>query len=181
MNLQSLHVLLQPLLDGDLPAWQGLPPAPVAAFDALFGAPSAQGTEPLGARPALRSDYAGALTLWSRGGLAVMAAPAKLPPDTVLQALGPPDLVLPHEILLPGHYAHEYLYGRRGLLLTVAEVLQGSARQGGARQGDARQGGARHVARCRGMAPLAAPQDLGSDLYLAFEDRVAWAAPGEAP
>ena len=78
----------------------------------------------------------------------------------MLDTLPAPDAVLAHEILVPGHYAHEYLYCTRGLVLTVAQSLQGNER---------------HIARCRGMAPLAAPREFGPDFYLAFEDRVSWA------
>lgn len=170
MNAPTLHALLQPLLNGDLPAWQGLPPLAVAAFDALYGPPTARCEEPLGARPALRHDYTtgtgGALTLWSRGERVVMVAPARLPPPAALDALPPPDAVLPHEILVPDHYAHEYLYCGRGLVLTVAEALRGAER---------------YIARCRGIAPLASVREFGPDFYLAFEDRVSWFVLEPAP
>ncbi|MCA0439589.1 MAG: hypothetical protein LCH71_03735 [Proteobacteria bacterium] len=164
MSPQSLRILLQPLLAGDLPAWQGLPAVSVADFDALYGPPTVRREEPLGALPAMRHDYAagddGTLAMWSRGGQAVMLAPVHLPSPAVLDTLPAPDAVLAHEILVPGHYAHEYLYCTRGLVLTVAQSLQGNER---------------HIARCRGMAPLAAPREFGPDFYLAFEDRVSWA------
>ena len=127
MSPQSLRILLQPLLAGDLPAWQGLPAVSVADFDALYGPPTVRREEPLGALPAMRHDYAagddGTLAMWSRGGQAVMLAPAHLPSPAVLDTLPAPDAVLAHEILVPGHYAHEYLYCTRGLVLTVAHLV----------------------------------------------------------
>ena len=68
-----------------------------------------------------------ALGYESRGGQAVMLALAHLPSPAVLDTLPAPDAVLAHEILVPGHYAHEYLYRTRGLVLTVAQSLQGNS------------------------------------------------------
>lgn len=166
----ELRGAVAPLLAGDLPGWRGLPPASVAEFDAVFGPPEDQREEPLGAWPAVRRTYRDAqgraLMLWSREGAAVMLEAGTLPDVSQLAQLPAPDSVLPHEILLPGHYAHEYLYCRAGLVLTVAQPLRE---------------GTLHIARCRGIAPLAAVQDFGPGYYLAFEDRTSWAGTGAQP
>lgn len=158
----ALHAHLAPLLAADPLAWRGLPPARVADFDALFGIPQMLQEQTLGARPATRRVYRDGhgLVLWSREGQAVMVEAGTLPPPALVAQLPTPDRILAHEILVPGYYAHEYLYCAIGLVLTVAKPL---------REGQA------HIARCRGIAPLAAPQDFGPDYYLAFEDQISWA------
>lgn len=160
----TLHERLAPLLAGDPLAWHGLPPAHVADFDALFGAPLVQQDQVLGAMAAVRRSYRDAqgrgLVVWSRQDLAVMVEASTLPPPALVAQLPRPDRILAHEILLPDHYAHEYLYCATGLVLTVAEPLgQGQA----------------HIARCRGVAALASPQEFGPAYYLAFEDQISWA------
>lgn len=164
----NLRAQLAPLLAGDLAGWRGLPTATVQDFDALFGTGATPREEVLGAQPAQHRHYRDAarggqgLDLWSRDGVAVMVQPEGLPPSSALAALGPPERILAHEILVPGHYAHEYLYSARGLVLTVAQPLAGDR-------------DALHIVRCRGFAALADPDGFGAGLYLAFEDRTVWA------
>lgn len=163
----SLRTQLAPLLAGELAGWRGLPAATVQDFDALFGPGTAPRKEALGAQPAQHRHYRDAahggqgLGLWSRDGVAVMVQPERLPPAAVLAALGTPERILAHEILVPGHYAHEYLYSAVGLVLTVAQPLSGDR-------------DALRIVRCRGFAALADPGDFGPGHYLAFEDRTVW-------
>lgn len=165
----GLKERLAPLLAGELLNWRGLPSAHTADFDALFGNPYAHGELALGAWPAIRCAYRDAqgrgLVLWSRQDRAVMVEAETLPPCAVVAQLPQPDRILPHEILVLGHYAHEYLYCAIGLVLTVAEPLSE---------------GRAHIARCRGIAPLTSPEDFGSAWYLAFEDRTSWTMPEAA-
>lgn len=159
----TLRAALDPILHADVLHWQGLPTASVAEFDALFGTPAERAEATLGYHPATRHRYPYAdtpgLVLWSRDGVAVMFEAPVTPPLPVLDALGTPDRVLPHEILVPDAYAHEYLYCARGLVLTVAQALRG---------------GADRIVRCRGIRPLTGPTEFGPAYYRAFEDQVQW-------
>ncbi len=165
MNMLNLRHALAPLLRLDLPRWHGLPQASAAQFDALFGAPDALREEMLGAYPALHRCYrtdgaAGGLHVWLRGARAIMVQTVRPPDATVLAALPEPTAVLAHEIDLPDAYAHEYLYGPLGLVLTVAQAHRRT-------QPD-------RIVRCRGIRPLESSREFGPAYYLALEDRTHW-------
>ncbi|MCB2008136.1 MAG: hypothetical protein KDH93_24220 [Rhodoferax sp.] len=165
MNLQDLRHALDPLLRLDLPRWHGLPQASGAQFNALFGAPDALRQVMLGACPALHRHYrtdaaAGGLHVWLRDALAVMVQTVRAPDATVLAALPEPTAVLAHEIDLPDAYAHEYLYGPLGLVLTVAQAHGHTQPE--------------RIVRCRGIRPLASARAFGPAFYLALEDRTLW-------
>jgi hypothetical protein len=164
----SLRAALEPMLRVDPARWRGLPPTTVAALDALLGVPEESVDAVLGYYPANRRRYRDAATgeglvAWARDGAVVMVETLAPPDVAVLAALPQPSAVLAHEILVPGAYAHEYLYTPTGLVLTVAEPLGG--------------GGPKWIVRCRGVAPLASPEAFGPAYYRAFDDQVRWGAP----
>lgn len=102
----------------------------------------------------------GGLRAYVRDGEVILVEALVPPPVSLLERLSEPDAVLPHEILSPGAYVHEYLYGGRGLILSVAEPF------------DREQ--PRRILRCRGIRPVGSPSDLGPELYLPFEDQISW-------
>jgi hypothetical protein len=162
MNLQ---LTLEPLLHGDPARWKGLPPVSLADFDATFGSAAETEEGVLGHHPATRRIYrtanAGAgLILWDRKGVAVMVEALAVPPASVLAELPEPSLILAQEILVPGAYAHEFLYCATGLVLTVARALRHDA--------------ADRIVRCRGLKPLASPAEFGPDYFREFDDQVRW-------
>ena len=149
---------LQPFLDGDLPRWRGLPEVSVRALAEAFGEPLSVDSAELGDDVAERRAYP-QFTAYVRDGYVVLVELLD-PPASAFETLGPPTEILAHEILAPGAYVHEYLYADRGLLLSVAKPFD--------RQQLPR------VVRCRGIRPVRDANDLGSDLYLAFEDQTVW-------
>lgn len=81
-----------------------------------------------------------------------------VPPVAILATLGDPTAIVPHEILVPGVYAPEYLYGPHGLARTVAIPFGSQAPT--------------RIVRCRTVRPFATAQEFGPDYYKPFEDRV---------
>jgi hypothetical protein len=159
---------LEPMLALDLVAWHGLPPLPAAAVDAAFGPPESSEDAHLGWYPARRSTYlldrpCGGLHCYSREDHVVLVETIVAPSSSLIAALGPPSVAKRHEILVDGAYVHEWVYGERGLVLSVAEPFAAPDE--------------RRVVRCRGLRPLASDDDLGPEFYLAFEDRTSWAGP----
>jgi hypothetical protein len=82
------------------------------------------------------------------------------PPAAVLETLGTPSAVMAHEIVRPGAYVHEYVYGPRGLVLSVAQPFEAGAEW--------------VVVRTRGIAPMASDQRLGPELHRSVEDTQVW-------
>jgi hypothetical protein len=144
--------------------WRGLPEASRAEFDALFGPPRDEQEATLGDRPARRLEYVDAesagLIAWERAGRVVMIESTVRPPVSVIAELPAPSAVLAHEILIPGAYAHEYLYCPTGLVLTVSQSLE--------------RNGTERIVRLRGVAPLARVEDFGPAYYRPFDDQVQW-------
>jgi hypothetical protein len=163
--MERIREALQPFLALDLLAWQGLPVLPAALLHAALGEPERSEEAALGWYPAQcltypRESPSGGLNAYVREGEVVLVEALAPPAVSVLEALGKPDAVLPHEILSPGAYVYEFLYGERGLILSVAEPLAKEQ--------------PRQILRCRGIRPLAAPFTLGPELYLPFEDQTSW-------
>jgi hypothetical protein len=160
-----LREQLEPFLSGNLSAWRGLPEASPAEFDALFGAPAERGIADLGFYPAERSVYpadspSGGVIAFARHDRVVLIQALRPPPVSAMQDLPAPCGIKGHEILVPGAYAHEYVYCGLGLVLTVARPFKA--------------GGPDRIARCRGIRPIAAADDFGPEYYKAFEDQTSW-------
>ena len=149
---------LQPFLDGDLARWRGLPEIRADALAEAFGEPSSVETVDLGDSVAEKRTYP-RFAAYVRDREVVLVELLE-PPAIALEELGPPAAILPHEILVPGSYVHEYLYGDRGLLVSVAEPFDRDQPP--------------RIVRCRGIRPVRGANDLGPDLYLAFEDQTVW-------
>ena len=158
--------MLQPLLDflrGNLAAWYGLPAVRVQDLVSAFGSATSSTSIDLGAAVATRLSFsligeARTLVAYSRQDEVVMVE-AEPPPDlSALAPLGAPTSILPQEIWVPGAYAHEYVYDERGLLVTVAEHLDGSA--------------LKELVRCRGIRAFAFSERIPSDLYLPLDAKV---------
>jgi len=161
----TLKTDLTPFLEFHLGEWRGLPAIDVDALTASFGAPQETGSVELGFYPAMRSRFAsktesGGFDAYSRETRVLMIETLKQPPVEILAALPEPMSILPNELLLQGAYGHEYLYGERGLVLTVAVPY-------GSRQPS-------KIARCRGIAPIGSAREFGPELYRPFEDRVVY-------
>jgi hypothetical protein len=77
-----------------------------------------------------------------------------------MEGLGQPTAILPHEILSPGAYVHEYLYCKRGLVLSIAEPFQKEQPL--------------KIVRARGVRPLDSPGEFGPELYQPFQDQTVW-------
>ena len=161
----SLRKSLIPMVHVDPVNWRGLPRSIVSDFESIFGPPEESLGTVLGYYPVTRylyrsvEDHQG-LVLWARTGEAVMVATLTQPPVSVLEELPDPCAVLAHEILVPGAYAHEFLYCQVGLVLTVAQPLSGD--------------GPNQIVRCRGINPLTSPAEFGPAYYCSFEDKVLW-------
>ncbi|HWS90142.1 MAG TPA: hypothetical protein VN282_24445 [Pyrinomonadaceae bacterium] len=156
---------LRPFLDGDLRAWAGLPGLSLATLSAVLGQPSRREETKLGWYDATRYTFeaeapSGGLAAYIRGGAVVMIEALKPPPASAAEGLGEPCAVKPHEILVEGAYVHEYLYCERGLVLSVAEPFDKAEPS--------------RLVRCRGLRPLAGPEEFGPEFYMAFEERVVW-------
>jgi hypothetical protein len=164
MSNQDINAVLAPLLSGNLAQWQGLPVISAGDLEAALGQAAEHQTANLGAYPAerLRFPQRGDRTLlaYVRHGEVIMVE--VIPPGdaSALAALGEPSAILPQEISIDGAYAHEYLYARQGLLLTVAEDLKHTAPD--------------RLVRCRGIRPLSGPQELGAELYWPEDLDVRW-------
>ena len=158
--------VLRPLVTGDLVAWQGLPPLPAEVVEAALGPPSACEEVKLGWYPATRLRYreaslASPVDVYVRHGDVVLVEVEGGPPADTLEALGPPSAVMANEIVRLGAYVHEYVYGRRGLVLSVAQPFQ--------------EGRAWEIVRSRGIAPMPPDQPaLGPDLHRSLEDTDMW-------
>lgn len=157
-----LSEVLLPFLHWDLGAWEGLPPASRAEFEATLGQGRDAVEDVLGTRPATRMDFsgevpAGGLRVWFRRDKAVMVEALRPPPIDAVQALGEPSVILPQEIQREGAYVHEHLFCERGVVVSVTEPFSSSVEP--------------ELIRCRGLKVLASPREFGADFYLAFEDR----------
>jgi len=157
---------LAPFLEGRLAGWHGVPELRLGDVEAAFGPPAERSTVELGYYPAERAVFplpvpSGGIIVYARAGAVVMIEAIVPPPVTVLATLGEPTAIVPHEILVPGAYAPVYLYGPRGLALTVAIPFGSQA--------------PREIVHCRTVRPFATAQEFGPDYYKPFEDRVHFA------
>jgi hypothetical protein len=153
---------LAPFLDGRLADWYGLPELRLDEMEAAFGQPAERSTVELGYYPAIQAVFphpgpSGGIIAYERAGTVVMIQALAPPPVALLAALGEPTTIVPHEILVPDAYAPEYLYGPRGLALTVAIPFDSKD--------------PREIVRCRSVRPFATARDFGPDYYKPFEDR----------
>jgi hypothetical protein len=154
---------LAPFLDGRLADWRGLPDVLLRDVEAAFGAPTDRSTVELGYYPADRAAFplavpSGGAIVYARAGAVVMLEAMVPPAIAVLATLPEPTAIVAHEILVPGAYAPEYLYGANGLALTVAIPFGSHAPA--------------RIVRCRTIRPFAAAKEFGPDYYKPFEDRV---------
>lgn len=165
MEPVALGAALEPLLEGDLAAWRGLPEVRVDEVAALLGDPRRSERTKVGAYPAQRLEFGGeqgaaALIAFVRDDRVVMVEVQPPPDRRALEALPEPTAILPQEISAEGAYAHELLYAEHGLLVTLAEPL--------------REPEPRRVLRCRGIRPLAGRAQLGPELYLPLDTDTLW-------
>ncbi len=155
---------VRPLIEGRLHDWTGLPVMTPADLQAAIG-PAAQREEvTLGTEPAVRFAFrihdTETLFGFERHGHIVMLEVSPPPDIGALAMLPAPTATLPQEIRIEGAYAHEMLWATRGLWLTVARPLEGSAPD--------------RLVRCRGIRPLAPNDRLPPDLYRPLATRVKW-------
>lgn len=161
--------VLGPMLDFHLDAWRGLPPWQLSDVTGALGEPEQRQETMLGMYPALRQSHplpdraAGGLAIFSRQGRVVVIETLRPPPLEVLESLGEPDARLRHELSVPDAYVWEYVFCKRGLVLSVAEAFDTSRPS--------------RVVRCRGLHTLAHPQEYGAEFYLQLESRTAWREP----
>src|SRR5436190_17579445 len=111
----AVKASMQPMLDHNLAAWSGLPKTNVETLVAAFGSPAEHEQAALGWYPADRYAFnvesrGGGLTAYVRNGEVVLIETLVAPPALAMQGLGEPTAILPHEILAPDAYVHEYLY-----------------------------------------------------------------------
>lgn len=135
----NAHSALQPLLSGNLAAWQGLPLVTRAELDAAFG--PAREDQP--AAPwrgvARRLEYP-EFSAWTEGAIVCMVQPRALPAADWLARLALPTATLDHEMRLPGGYVHELLYLHLGLVLSAWQASEMTVPS--------------RLVRCRGFAVL---------------------------
>src|ERR1051325_7683106 len=105
----TLRAVLQPFLDGDLLAWQGLPRFSVATLNAALGEPVGEETVQLGWYPArcnryVTQDPSGGLLAFVRNRQVVLIEAVNPPPIAVLEVRGEPSAILPHQIVVKDAY-----------------------------------------------------------------------------
>lgn len=160
-----VRAAFRPLIDLDIISWKGLPVITGETLRSVFGKPARTENAELGWYPAQRLRYAmntasGGFDAYIRDNEVLLLETVNVPPASVLQDLGAPTAVMPHEILVEKAYVHEYLYCARGLVLSVAEPFN--------KEQPAR------IVRCRGISPINGPEQFGPELFMAFEDKTVW-------
>ncbi|MBE9475215.1 MAG: hypothetical protein IMY85_10025 [Chloroflexi bacterium] len=164
-NSDSTRAVLHPLLELDIPSWNGLAKITVETLYATLGRPKKVEDVELGWYPALQLTYimdtpSGGLAVYIRNNEVVLIETLIPPPLSAMVGLGPPSAIKPHEILVENAYVHEYLYCERGLVLSIAESFE--------------EGQPHQIVRCRGIRPIDSPEQFGPELYRAFEDKTVW-------
>ena len=164
-KLTAANTMLKPLLDQDLVLWKGLPKTLVETLTAVLGQAIKTEQAALGWYLADRYTFkveepARDLVAYARNGEVVLIQPFVPPPLSAMEPLGQPSAILPHEILSPDAYVHEYLYCQRGLVLSIAEPFQ--------------KGKPWDIVRVRGIRPLDNPNEFGPEFYRVFEDKMVW-------
>lgn len=153
---------------GDLSEWTGLPELTIVDLVSIVGEPVTETVARLGRAPATRilfrpSEPARDFAVYVRNERVVLLEVPHRLPLSVLEELPQPDAILPHEVLDPQGYVHEYLYLRRGLALSVVEPFA--------------QHDERRIARYRGFRSLSDVAEFVTEFYLAFEDQTYWSQP----
>ncbi len=162
----ALQSALGALLDFRLAQWEGLPPCLASEVKAIFGPAGETAEAQLGAYPARRETIpvagsaAGGLILYSRAERVLAVETAVPPPIEAMTPLGDPDIRKPPEFALAGYSVLEFLYFRRGLVLSVAQALSADLEP------------KLKIARCRGIPRLTAAHEYGAEYYLAMKHRV---------
>ena len=156
---------LSAFVSGRLADWPGLPALSTAELQSLYGPPVDRRQVTLGAYPAWRLELAPTeegrtLAAYERGGEIVLVEVEPPPGLSALAGLPEPTAILPQEIDVEGAYAHEYLYGERGLMVTVAQRLDRSAPD--------------QIVRCRGIRPLPPSGRPGAELYMPLDTQIKW-------
>ena len=162
----ALNDALVALLEFRLMDWGGLPPCVTSDVSAILGPPDKMTEAYLGAYPALCETYpapdsaAGGLVVYSRADRVMAVETAEPPHIEAMKPLGDPDIRKPPEFSLAGYSVREFLYFRRGLVLSVGQALTPDVEL------------PLKIARCRGIRTLAAPHEYGAEYYLALKNRV---------
>ncbi|MGB7921937.1 MAG: hypothetical protein WCF57_01700 [Pyrinomonadaceae bacterium] len=165
-RLSSIRLRLDPFLNWNLAAWQGLPELPVQALNRLFAAPASEETAELGWYPAQRLEYpvdnvpSGGLVAYARDNRVRLIEAIVPPPSSVIDTLEEPSAILPNEISVQGAYVPEYLYCQRGLVLSVARPFDETQPL--------------RVLRCRGIHPIERPDQFDTELYRSEQTKTFW-------
>lgn len=151
---------------GTINHWMGLPKGLlINELIELFGNPLETTEGSLGYYPALRYNFIdvgnkAGFVAYVRQRFVVLIETKILPDAIVLNELSVPDAILPHEILVEGAYAAEYLYCERGLVLTVAKHFNNNIPD--------------EIVRCRGFEKINSTHEFDSRYYKSFEDSRSW-------
>ena len=161
----AVKAAVQPFLNQDLVSWRGLTKITVETLNAAIGKPIKMEQAALGWYPADRYTFtvespSGGFVAYVRNGEVVLIEALVPPPLSAMEGLGQPTAILPHEILSPGTYVHEYVYCERGLVLSIGEPFQKEEPL--------------KVVRARGVRPLDRPDEFGPEFYQAFQDQKVW-------
>ena len=77
-----------------------------------------------------------------------------------LSDFGEPCEILPQQIDVQNHYAHEYLFCEKGLLITVLEPLNKQLEK--------------TISRIRAIQAISDPKNLSPELYLSLDNQINW-------
>jgi len=162
---EIIRANLKPFLEGDLLSWHGLPQLSVTSLFAAFGQPQKQETVNMGWYPAQRLTYpmdvpSGGLAAYVRDKRVLLIEALITPSNIILEYLGSPSAIKPHEIIRPGAYVHEYLFCKKGLVLSVAEPFDKNQPL--------------QIIRVRGIQPLERPEQYGPEFHRSVEDETVW-------
>ncbi len=162
---EVVRAALQPLLDWRLREWRGLPRLRATIFENALGPSERREPVLLGRFPARREIFriespSGGVAVYSRNDEVLLVETLIPPPLSAMEGLEAPTAIMPHEILDQHGYVHEYLYAQRGLVLGIAEPFDRIR--------------SLKIIRCRGFQPVRDAADFGPDLYMPFEDRIAF-------
>ena len=151
---------------GNIANWAGLSKnLLIKELIELFGKPAEVVEDSLGYYPAERYDFTGdglkeGLIAYVREQVVILIETKILPDSALLDQLPGPDIVLPHQILIPEGYAAEYVFGEKGLNLTVAKHFDKNIADG--------------IVRCRGFEKLNSAGEFDARYYKSFEDITSW-------
>jgi hypothetical protein len=162
---QSLEVKFEALVRGDIGNWEGLPNITTKDLESFLGEANEIQKTILGAYPALLYKFSHKLSgrnlnVYERYEKIIMVEVIPVPDSDLISILPKPDVILSQEIFIEGAYAHEYLYCKHGLMLTVAQDLISQEPN--------------KVVRCRTIQSIKQPQDLNSELYFPLDAREKW-------